>query len=173
MIQLIFLSILSLTFQSQWETYLSYDGRFSVAVPGILQEKIDSVQTDLGKMAYHTFFLQQETETADNHVYMVNYCDYPEGIVFADSSGLVADFFRHTMEAAAESVNGEVLYSSDLELNGYPGKLWRIDYLDGNAVIKTKAYLIENRYYAIQTISGKDKNLNLSTERFFDSFKLL
>jgi hypothetical protein len=155
------------------QEFTSLEGRFRIVVPGELTEKVDSVETKVGKIAYHTFFLQTQEKDADNLFYMVSYCDYPEGIVFADSLGLVAEFFQSTMETAAESVNGKILYCTDIQLGNYPGKYWRIDYLDGKVVIKTKAYLAGNRFYSVQTISYQEKNINATGDQFFDSFRIL
>ncbi|MCB0519448.1 MAG: hypothetical protein H6577_18365 [Lewinellaceae bacterium] len=153
--------------------FTNVEGRFRIIVPGDLTEKVDSISTAVGKIGYHTFFYQSTEQDADNLFYMVSYCDYPEGIIFADSTGLAEEFFQSTMEEAAHSVKGKVLYSTDIQLENYPGKYWRIDYLDGKAVIKTKAYLAGNRFYTVQTISYQEKNINAAGDRFFDSFRIL
>lgn len=171
---LFLLSILGIFSQSTWEEFVSLDGKFKVWAPAALTEKIDSVQTDVGTLAYHTFFHQTNyQDETDNIIYMVSFCDYPEGIIFADSTGLATEFFDETMTAAAETVGGEILYSTDIQLKENLGKQWRIDYLDGNAFIKTKAYLVENRYYSIQVISTKKQSLSSQTNQFLDSFELL
>ncbi len=170
---LLLLSFFNFFSQNQWEEFVDLNGRFKISSPGILEEKLDTVQTDLGPLVYHTFFYQAKEKGSDKQVYMVSYCDYPKGIIFADSLDLADEFFQNTMDAAAESVEGEIRYQSDIQLDGHPGKLWRIDYMDGNAVIKTKAFLVNNRYYAVQTISFYEKNINPSVDRFFDSFRLL
>jgi hypothetical protein len=157
--------------QNHWQLYTSPDGRFQIEVPGSFTEKTDSVKTDVGDLVYHTFFLQTDS-TAENLFYMVSYCDYPASVVFADSTGLAEDFFKETIEAATETVKGELTYSADIQLDTHPGKTWRIDYLGGKAVIKNRAYLVGNRYYALQTIAWKDKSLNADGTKFFDSFKL-
>ncbi|MBI5917556.1 MAG: hypothetical protein HY842_19480 [Bacteroidetes bacterium] len=170
---LLFLFGSVLFFQNTWQEFSSGEGRFRISVPGNFTEKTDTLKTEVGPLAYHTFFIQTSDETAENLFYMVSYCDYPPGVVFADSTGLAEEFFQNTMEAAAESVEGEILYSADIQLDKYPGKQWRIDYLDGKAVIKTKAYLVGSRFYSLQTIAWKDKSLNADATRFFDSFRLV
>jgi hypothetical protein len=65
------------------------------------------------------------------------------------------------------------VYKSYEELSGFPGYFWRVDYLDGKAVIKSKAWLVDNRFYELKTISWKEKNINPSSDKFFESFKLL
>lgn len=155
-----------------WQETTSFNGRFRVLAPASLQEKTDTIQTKLGPLIYHTFFFQSPDQTADNLFYMVSYCDYPTGTVHSDSVELVEAFFDATVEEAAFSINGKLIYSEPISMQGYPGRLWRVEYLNGQALIKTRAYLINNRYYAIQTVALKDKSLNQSTERFFSSFQI-
>ena len=172
----LYLLFLCLPFLSQttWEEFVSLDGRFKVLVPGQMTEQVDSVETEVGTLAYHVFLFQNKNEAeAENLIYMVTYCDYPAGIIFADSIGLTDDFFHETMAAAAETVEGEIIYSADIQINDHPGKQWRIDYLDGGAIIKTKAFLVKNRYYSIQVVTTKERNLNSPANQFLDSFRLL
>lgn len=156
-----------------WKVFKSYEGRFRLVVPGEMIEKIDSIETRIGVLAYHTYFFQPEDEHADNLLYMLSYCDYPEYSVHSDSTDLLDDFFDTTIETAVESVNGELLYSDVIQFKHYPGRIWRIDYLDGKAVIKTKVFLIGRRYYSLQTIMHIGRSLNLSSDKFLDSFRLL
>ena len=83
-------------------------------------------------------FEEQVEKNPDNLVYMVSYVDYPKYSIHSDSTELVEDFFKTTVETAVESVKGELSYSSDITMNEYPGRLWRVDYNDGKALIKTK-----------------------------------
>lgn len=157
----------------KWRDFNSYDGKFSVLVPGEFTEKVDSMETTIGKMAYHTFFHQTQESNADNVLYMLSYVDYPAGAIHADSSELLQDFFAETVDAAVKAVKGELLYANDWKYKDYPGKVWRIDYLEGKAVIKTKAFVMNNRYYSLQTIAKKEYSMNFSADKFLDSFKLI
>ena len=159
--------------QTNWEIYTDLNGRFQIDTPGMFVEKTDTLETGIGDIIYHSFFYQTKQEGEDNEVYIVSYCDYPEGIVFTDSTGMADEFFQTTIDASAESVNGKILYATDIQLEDNPGKFWRIDYLDGQGIIKTKAFLVKNRYYAIQVISYHKDDMSTSTDRFFNSFKLL
>lgn len=172
---ILFLFPLILTAQEDgpWNNYHSLEGDFSIDWPeGEMVQRADTIQTALGEQVYHIFMVQKN-EKADNVMYMLSYCDYPEGTVHSDSTDLLQEFFEATMDQAAKSVNGELTYYDFTWYKDYPGYLWRIDYLDGKALIKTKAFLVENRYYAIQTVTIRPKSLNLSTDRFMDSFKVI
>lgn len=158
---------------SDWREIKSYKGKFRVLAPAEMTEKIDSIETSLGKIAYHTFFHQSENKEAENLFYMVSFCEYPEGSIHSDSTDLLSEFFETTIQSATESVDGSLIYTTEINLDNYPGKFWRIEYFKGQVVIKTKAFIVENRYYALQTIAMKDKSLNPLSEQFFNSFKLL
>lgn len=158
---------------SSWIPTNSYDGRFQVLSPGLMLEKTDSIETPLGELAYRVHFFQPEDKTADNLLYMISWCDYPEGSIHADSTEMLEEFFNATMESAAFSVKGNVVYSDAYKMEEYPGRIWRIDYLDGNAIIKTRAFVVGSRYYALQTVSRKEQHLNILGEKFFDSFRLI
>lgn len=157
----------------KWREFKSYDGKFGVLVPGEFVERVDSIETAIGIMAYHTFFHQTKESNADNVLYMLSYVDYPEGAIHADSADLLNDFFAETIDAAVKAVKGELIYSNDWKYKDYPGKVWRIDYLDGKALVKTKAFVIKNRYYTLQTITKKERSVNFSSDKFLDSFELL
>lgn len=156
-----------------WRETLSYTGRFRVIAPGHMLEKVDTIKTKLGEQVYHTFFYQSPNKRSDNLFYMVSYCDYPAGSIHSDSTEYLDEFFEVSAEEAAFSITGDLIYSQARTWNGYPGRVWRVDYLQGEAIIKTRAFLVENRYYTIQTIMLKANSLNPSTDEFFNSFYLL
>jgi hypothetical protein len=104
---------------------------------------------------------------------MITFCDYPPGSIHSDSTELLKDFFDASIDQATSSVHGELAYQNDVTLKGYPGKLWRINYLRGQALIKTRAFMVENRFYTIQTVTVKDMAINAASDRFFDSFIIL
>jgi len=144
-------SLLSLNAtQDHWIIFSNTEANFKVEVPGEMIEKVRTIPTEIGELSYHTFIHQAQKDSSDNVLYLINYVDYPEGTMHSDSTAILEDFFNTTIETATESVEGKLAYSSDDSLLEYPGKVWRINYNGGAATIKTKAFLIEQRYYAIQ-----------------------
>jgi len=158
--------------QQPWEEFNDLDGRFKVSIPAAWDHRIDTIATVVGQQAYHTFFLQSPSDTADNVMYMLSYVDYPVNSLHHDSAALVKELLDVTIEEAKENVRGEVLFDTERERNGYPGRYWRIDYLNGRASIRTQAFVAGNRYYALQTVSKNALGVNSSTDRFFDSLVL-
>lgn len=158
--------------QQNWEEYHDFDGRFRILLPAKWDHRIDSISTAVGELAYHTFWLQTPTDTSDNVMYMLSYVDYPEGALHHDSTELVTEFLDASQEEAEKKMRGEVLFSTPKVRNGYPGRYWRIDYLDGQASVRTQVFIAGNRYYAFQTVSKSKRGVNSSTDRFFDSLVL-
>lgn len=157
----------------KWRDFNSYDGRFRILIPGDITEKVDSIETAIGILEYHTFFYQSKESNADNVLYMLSYVDYPDQSIHSDSTELLKDFFAETIDAAVKTVKGELIYSNDWKYKDYPGKVWRIDYLDGKALVRTKAFVVRNRYYTLQTITKKERSVNFSADKFLDSFQLI
>ncbi|MDX2067537.1 MAG: hypothetical protein SFV55_03865 [Haliscomenobacter sp.] len=158
---------------SPWKEYQSLEGKFRVLVPGEFAKAVDSVQTPLGKLAYYILVYNNTQKNAENLFYMITFCDYPSGTVHSDSTELLKDFFDASIDQATSSVKGELAYQADIVQQGFPGKIWRINYLRDQAVIKTKAFMVRNRFYTIQTVTLKDMAINAASDRFFDSFLIL
>jgi len=156
-----------------WEEYKSFEGKFRVLVPGEMQVSERVIHTDIGEIKYITHYYQDTEREAENAMYMVTYCDYPEYTIHSDSTELVEDFFVNTLEAAVESVAGKLRYSDILNYKEFPGRHWRVDYRGGHATLKSRAFLVQNRFYTIQTATERGRSMNKATDAFFESFALL
>lgn len=153
-----------------WQELNCYSGNFQLQMPGKILEITDSIETEIGKMPYYTFFFRDEDDFGT--VYVASYCEYPKNSVHSDSTGIISDFFATTMDAARMSIHGDLVYSDDTNYQGYPGKIWRIDYKQGTGIIRSQAFLIKNKFYTLSVISDKIHLLNKQSEFFFDSFEI-
>jgi hypothetical protein len=159
----------------RWQDLNDLDGRFHLLTPAELTHKIDTVETAVGKQAYHTFFLQApDKDAAENIIYALSYVDYPAGSLHHDSLELVAEFLAGSEEEALGAVGGNVIYSAPKTISGYPARQWRIDYPSkgGTASARTLAGVAGNRYYEIKIFSLQAAGLSKSADRFFDSVRL-
>jgi len=163
-----------LTLFNPWKTFQSLEGRFEIEVPGELKHHVQQINTDLGAVDYHTYYLATQNDKEGNFVYQVSYYQAEALLIPADSVDLLADFFNATVEQSAKSVAGEVLILDDITYhNKFPGKFWRIHYNGGRTVMKTKAFLIEGIYYSIQVAVDADFSLDKDLDRFLNSFKYI
>jgi len=158
----------------RWEQIDDIDGRFRIELPGTFELKVDTLETAMGQQTFYTYFYKvPEIERAENLIYVLSYVDYPEGALHEDSTELVTEFLISTEEAAAEALRGEVIYATDREVNGYPGRIWRIDYKDGEASARTLAFVIGQRYYELKTFTLAGRGLGDASDKFFGSFRYL
>ncbi|WP_238751859.1 hypothetical protein [Neolewinella maritima] len=149
-------------------------GRFRIETPGPLEHKIDTLDTAVGEQIFHTYFFKvPDLERAENVIYVLSYVDYPAGALHQDSTELVQELLRSTEESAAEALRGEVVYATEREVTGFPGRIWRIDYKEGAATARTLAFVVEQRYYELKTFSLTGRGLSESSDKFFKSFRLL
>ena len=156
-----------------WIKVENIPGQFVIMSPGEMAENLDTIQTEVGNLVYHSSYYRDMSVDADNYLYLVSYVDYPEGTMSMDSMDLIQAFFDTTISAAVSSVDGELRYQDDILLNGFQGKFWRVDYKEGSKIIKTKAYLIGDRFYSIQTFCFKENFMNKASDQFMDSFRLM
>ncbi|MTB51908.1 hypothetical protein [Lewinella sp. W8] len=159
--------------QADWVELQDLDGRFRLETPASMQTKVDTLDTGLGQQVFHTFFLKvPDPATADNVIYALSYVDYPPGALHHDSTELVQELLMASEEEAAAAVGGEVIYAADKDINGYPGRQWRIDYNGGKASARTLAGVAGSRYYEMKVFSLESSGPNKSADKFFDSLRL-
>ena len=158
----------------RWTQVDDLEGRFRIETPGLLEHKIDTLETAVGEQAFHTYFFKvPEVERAENLIYVLSYVDYPNGALHQDSTELVAELLASTEASAAEALRGEVVYATEREVAGFPGRIWRIDYKDGEATARTLAFVVGARYYELKTFALAGRGLSEASDQFFRSFRLL
>ena len=157
-----------------WQQVDDLEGRFRIETPGTLEHKIDTLQTAVGEQAFHTYFFKvPDLQRAENVIYVLSYVDYPEGALSQDSPELVSEFLESTQDAAAEALRGEVMYGTERQVAEYPGRIWRIDYKDGEASARTLAFVVGRRYYELKTFSLTGRGLSEASDKFFRGFRYL
>ncbi|HET6330431.1 MAG TPA: hypothetical protein VFF76_06535 [Holophagaceae bacterium] len=96
------------------ETVMDDVGRFVATFPGPVQRRSQQVDTAVGKIPMNMVFVDHTAE-----VYMIIYCDYPEGSVAR--SGGAESVCSNARDGAVKNVNGKVRTSTSCrigELNG-------------------------------------------------------
>ncbi|HPG05772.1 MAG TPA: hypothetical protein P5275_12255 [Saprospiraceae bacterium] len=157
--------------QDAWIHYQNEAGRFAIDTPYKLQEKIIRTTTEIGLLEYHNFYRRISGSDSIQVDYRVSYVDYPIEYNLSDSAELVQSILETTVDESVRSVNGELLYSNDDYSYQLPGKVWRINYMEGNDAIRAKACIRGNRFYLLQALYPVDKSTQVN-DHFFKSFRL-
>lgn len=156
--------------QNSWINYKASEViPFSVDVPGLMDTSSQTIKTAVGSLITQTY-AYQGTSDDPNYLYLINFVEYPTGTFPSDSIDLINDYLDNSVLTSAEKVGGKLVYASDLE--NVSGKLFRIKYNDGNAVIKGKSYIRNDVFISLQVFTVQSKSLNDEMDYFLDSFKL-
>ena len=159
----------------RWQQVDNLEGRFRIETPGAFTYTADTLETAVGQQVYHTYFFKAPVvERAENLIYVLSYVDYPDGALPQDSLELVDELLRSTEAGAVEALRGELVYATERGVAGFPGRIWRIDYKDGEATARTLAFVVGGRYYELKTFALAGRGgLSDASDRFFKSFRLL
>jgi hypothetical protein len=149
--------------KAEWQRFESEENRFSVLFPGTPQEFAESVPTEAGTIEAKSFVVQQ-----GNMGFAVNVAHHPSEAVSASDPQTMIDTAR---DRAVSNVGGELLQEKDVTLDGHPGREIQVEIAEGQGMVRSRFYLVENRLYAVQTISQKS-GASTDVNRFLDSFQL-
>lgn len=158
----------------QWEKVSEFNPYWSVSMPGEPEYYKKEILTHVGEMEIHSYMLAPEySEEQSNLMYLIEYYDYPEGSFHPDSIELIDMFLDQTAIATSSEVGGELVYESNINKNGHRGKLYRCQYKDATYIMKSKMYLVGDRFYHLKVYCKKEYALNEEMDTFLDSFRLI
>ena len=176
MVSTILLLILGIL-QPDTNIYTADDGSFSVLSPGKFVEKYQELETDIGQIEVFTLHCQPDNTEHPNFLYLINYYDYPKGFdddTYEDREDFLKNIFDESIDQSLTGLKGKLLYSTDITLQEmHPGRVNRLSYNDGASIVKSKMFLVGERFYFLQVYTTKDNSLNIEMDDFLDSFKVL
>lgn len=165
----IFMMNLSQISGQEWKVYESEHGKFSVLTPGLMKQKRATISTGIAALDVHTHFLDTK-DSIGNFLYLINYYDLPEEMFPEDSTDFAMEFLLNTMDQSVSDINGDLQYSNPIQIGSYQGLMWRSKSEEN--VVKSRAFIIKNRFYMLQVFTIPSKSLNVEVDRFLDSFTL-
>ena len=135
-----------------------------------MKHSVQNIKTGMGELAYHSYVCVPEEADAENKVYIVNYIDYPQGLLHRDSVDLRKALLEETVQSSVSNVGGILAYSDNISLKGVEGRFWRINYNKSNAIMKNRAFIVNSRLFLIQVATTKARSRNREADVFLDSF---
>ncbi len=149
-----------------WQTFTSDKGKFTVEMPATPKESTQSVDTALGKIELTLYTAQVGTSA-----YLATFSDYPDVMSKADP----AKVLDGAMNGAVTNVSGKILSSSDITINGNPGKEFSAEGKitnPGDGSVRGRIYLVKTRLYQLIVVGLKDQIPTADADRYLQSFKL-
>ena len=167
---LLMLPFQALEAQELWFKIDKVHQGFSAFFPERPSEATNSMDTEIGMIEQEIFYLNNEEGPV--YFFQINYIEYPESTIHSDSLELMEEFFEETINTATAEMKGTLVYSSDIEEQGFKGKMYRIDYKADRFTLKAKTFVVRNRYYSVQVIHEKGKDYRV-VDRFLDGFRII
>jgi hypothetical protein len=143
-----------------WVRYNSVSGRFSVLMPETPEEKTETTPSDHGPYTTHLFVVRDT-----KNVYLIGWVDYDPSFNFNRNAELEAN-----RDNFVKGINATLVDTRSLNLGGFPALEFSAETAD--RTFKSRVYMVGRRPYQIVIGTPKDEPDAVSTNRFFNSFKV-
>ena len=160
-----------------WKEFSSAEGKFSISLPGAPKPEVRTMDTRIGKLTTHAFFLQ-----TDFGHYYVHYVDFPAG---PETLAETKEFLDGGREAALAG-GARLLVENDVSIGGVAGRELLVE--KGPIIIRARHFFVKARSYQIifttlpdavfkngkpsANAADRTELFELVSRRFLDSFKL-
>jgi len=173
LLHLSLLAFIILSFKKTGDWFVLETPSYRIRFPKKPTASSREVNSNIGILTLNlNIYEVPETEKDDNYAYLFDETSYPDSLINSNKKDILDVFFKNAIAGAVKNVNGRLLSETNIEINNYPGREVRIDFRDGQAVIKTRIYLVKNIVYMTEVISDTKNQSNSSADKFLNSFEL-
>jgi hypothetical protein len=148
------------TDNSGWAQFSSPNGRFSVLMPEIPEDKAETTDSPNGPYTTHLFVVKDTTS-----VYLIGYVDYDPSFNFNRQAELEAN-----RDNFVKGIKATLLSSKATMFDGYNAIEFTAE--AGDRIFKSRVFLVGRRPYQLVIGSPKGMDDTALVERFFNSFKV-
>ena len=145
---------------SGWTHFTSDEGNFSVLMPEIPEDKVETTQSSHGPYTTHLFIVKDTT-----NVYLIGWVDYDPSFNFNRQAELEAN-----RDNFVKGINAKLISTRPTVIDGYSALEFVAETED--RVFKSRVYMVGRRPYQIVIGSPKGQDDTASVNRFFNSFKV-
>jgi hypothetical protein len=153
--------------KSEWKSFKSTKGGFSVLLPGRPTEQTQKQKTEAGDLELHMQICEFKNGMG---VVGIAYADLPPVVALTGDRKAMLGGALH---GAAQSMSGNVKRESSIELGAHPGIEGEFDGLSGRATVRYRAYIVNSRLYQVMVIMLASDVDESTVNRVFDSFRIL
>jgi len=145
---------------SGWVRFTSDEGRFSVLMPEIPEDKTETTDSTHGPYTTHLFIVRDTT-----NVYLIGWVDYDPSFNFNRQAELEAN-----RDNFVKGISATLISTRPTVIDGYPALEFTAETTD--RVFKSRVYMVGRRPYQIVIGSPKGSDEAAQVSRFFNSFKV-
>ncbi|HEU4767241.1 MAG TPA: hypothetical protein VFS77_07690 [Pyrinomonadaceae bacterium] len=148
------------TDESGWVRFKSDTGRFSVLMPEIPKDQVETTQSEHGPYTTHLYITRHA-----NIVYLIGWVDYDPSFNFNKLSELNAN-----RDNFVKGIKATLLTSNTKTIDGYQALEFSAE--TAERTFKSRVYMVGRRPYQIVIGYPKDEEDPVTVNRFFNSFKV-
>ena len=134
---------------SDWLSFSTYEGGFSIESPDNFTKKVIVVKSVIGPLKFKVYLLEM-----DRIVYLVGYSDYPDSVVQAKTPD---ELLGYAGEEAIRNLKGNVMRESKISLGKHPGREVIIEIPGVNNEHRLRLFLVGTRLYQLSVLTPKDQ----------------
>ena len=158
---------------NKWEKYVSKDGGFSIYMPTPVKRSDKMEVTAFGKQMTHFITWKPSSfAIAKFKLFQVSYTDCPARFSI-DSLRRSAILDSSINLRKADFTELKDIEAYPIELNGYQGRCFIYQEINGNTIVIVKQCIVNNKRYDVTVVAKKDYPTNLEISNFFNSFTVL
>lgn len=143
-----------------WVRFNSELGRFTVLMPEIPTDKMETTQSEHGPYTTHLFIVRDT-----KNVYLVGWVDYDSSFNFNKQSELGAN-----RDNFVKGIKATLVSSRALQIDGYSALEFTAE--TAERIFRSRVYMVGRRPYQIVIGVPKDDDDTATVSRFFNSFKV-
>jgi hypothetical protein len=145
-----------------WVRFTSELGRFSVLMPEIPEDKVETTPSEHGPYTTHLFVVRDKVK---ENVFLIGFVDYDPSFNFNRQSELAAN-----RDNFVKGIKATLISTRPLQIDGYQALEFVAETSD--RLFKSRVYMVGRRPYQIVIGYPKDQEDTLTINRFFNSFKV-
>lgn len=145
-----------------WVRFTSELGRFSVLMPEIPEDKVETTPSEHGPYTTHLFVVRDKVK---ENVFLIGFVDYDPSFNFNKQSELAAN-----RDNFVKGIKATLISTRPLQIDGYQALEFVAETSD--RLFKSRVYMVGRRPYQIVIGYPKDQEDTLTINRFFNSFKV-
>ena len=143
-----------------WAKFTSDEGRFSVVMPGVPEDSVETKPSDHGPYTTHMFVLRHQGK-----VFLIGYVDYDPSFNFNRQAEL-----EMNRDNFIKNLNATLLNTRSLRIDGY--QVLEFTAEAPQRIFRSRVYMVGRRPYQIVIGSPKGVDDSVTINRFFNSFKV-
>ena len=145
-----------------WVRFTSELGRFSVLMPEMPEDKVETTPSEHGPYTTHLFVVRDKVK---ENVFLIGFVDYDPSFNFNRQSELAAN-----RDNFVKGIKATLISTRPLQIDGYQA----LEFVAETAerTFKSRVYMVGRRPYQIVIGYPKDQEDTLTINRFFNSFKV-